>query len=366
MPLLPPRLTLSAAICAAAFTATAAAQPLRVRLENGTTGGPGQAELLTLYRLGEGMEPVASVESPGSETMIERPPGAGRPFLLQAAYRGVNYNQPVPPNTGPEVTLTVYETFSAWAEPDIGLSTWRILYRRLPPAEAESGLRVDQIFIVENRSVPPRTFLEDEETLRFRLPPDTIRLDLPRISATGATGMPVPQSSFPVGDEGDYAIRTAFKPGETEVVLSYRVRYDEERYQAELIAPRASPEVLLLASPPDIRMELPEGAPAGWDILGPDEAAGLTAARKFGIEAGEPVRMVFRGGSAPPATAAGGGPGRPLPPLSEAAGEGDPGGARIGLLPDPTLGSKWTLALLMAAALAFGLLHRAFGGSRPD
>ena len=34
----------------------------------------------------------------------------------------------------------------------------------------------------------------------------------------------------------------------------------------------------------------------------------------------------------------------------------------VGLLPDPTIASKWALALLMAAALGFGLLHRAFGG----
>ena len=367
-PLRPAAGLIAAALIALPLLADAA--PVRVHLRNGTTGGPGSADLLTLYRLGQGMEPVASLENPGAEAVLEAPDGGAaagaRPFLLQATYRGVNYNQPLQLDAdgGGEATLTVYDPFGEWRAPDIGLSTWRALYRRLPGAG--ESLRVDHIFIVENRSDPPRTFSGEAETLRFRLPPEALLLEVPTVSATGETGMPVPQSSFPVGADGDYAIRTAFKPGETEIVLSYEVRYDGERHEAALIAPRASPEVLLLASPPDIRLEIPPGAAPGWEILGPDRNAGLTAARKFEVAAGEAVGMVFSGGSIP-APAAGS---RPLPALvNEPEGGGTAAGGAtvgtVGLLPDPTRASKWALALLMAAALGFGLLHRAFGGGDP-
>ena len=335
--------------------ASASAQPLRVRLVNGTTGGPGSADLLTLYRLGEGMEPVATVENPGAEAVVERPPGPRRPFLLQATHGGVNYNQPVPPGSGGDVTLTVYETFSTWAESDIGLLTWRVLYRRLPRSEGDA-LRVDQIFIVENRSAPPRTFLDPDGSLRFRLPPEGVRLDLPQVSSTGETGMPVPQSSFPVGGEGDFAIATAFKPGETEIVLSYHVAYEGARHEVALRAPRASPEALLLAAPADITMTLPDDAPPGWETLAPDEAAGLIAARKFDLAAGELVTMRLAGGSVR----------RGLPPVSSGEGTEGMGESRVGRLPDPTLASKWAIALLMGAALGFGLLHRAFAGPRQE
>ena len=357
---------------------SAAAQPVRVTLVNGTTQVGASVDLVTLYRLGQGMEPVDSVENPAEQVTLEAPdqdsaddsPGGGiRPFLLQASYRGVNYNAPVrlTPGETTEAAIVVYDPFEEWNDTDIGLSTWRALYRRMPGER--DALRVDQIFVVDNRTDPPRTFTSDDETLRFRLPPEGTLLELPTISSTGETGMPVPQSSFAVGDEGDYAIRTAFKPGETEIVLSYAVAYEGERYEAALIAPRASPEVLLLASPLDMDLEIPAGAPPGWELLGADESAGITAARRFDIAAGEAVGMIFSGGTPPPAAAGtpagtpGGTPGgRPLPGLvAQSEAERSAVGG-IGLLPDPTIASKWALALLMAAALGFGLLHRAFGG----
>ena len=358
---------------------TAAAQPVRVTLVNGTTQVGASVDLVTLYRLGQGMEPVDSVENPAEQVTLEAPdqtsadgtpPGGGiRPFLLQASYRGVNYNAPVrlTPGETTEAAIVVYDPFEEWNDTDIGLSTWRALYRRMPGER--DALRVDQIFVVDNRTDPPRTFTSDDETLRFRLPPEGTLLELPTISSTGETGMPVPQSSFAVGDDGDYAIRTAFKPGETEIVLSYAVAYEGERYEAALIAPRASPEVLLLASPLDMDLEIPAGAPPGWELLGADESAGITAARRFDIAAGEAVGMIFSGGTPPPAAAGtpsgppGGTPGgRPLPGLvAQSEAERSAVGG-IGLLPDPTIASKWALALLMAAALGFGLLHRAFGG----
>lgn len=387
----------AAAVSAGPFAANeaAAAGPVRVTLRNGSTGGPGRADLVTLYRLGQGMEPVASVTNPVGEALLDAPDGASpeagaapRPYLAQATYAGVNYNQMIRLDAGGSaaVTLTVYDGFDRWDEQRIGLTTWRALYRRLPAAGGPDALRADHIFVVENRSDPPRTFVSDTETLRFRLPPEGALLGVPSVSATGATGMPVPQSPFPVEGGGaagnDYAVRTAFKPGETEIVLSYEVRYPDERHEASLVAPRASPEVMLLAQPADITLSLPPdadgAAAAGWEILGPDEEAGLTVARKRGVAAGEPVRMVFSGGSRPSAagTGSGGGgagtfsapPSRPgsgaLPPVEAPAAEDGTGSAvgTIGLLPDPTRAGKWAIALLMAAALGFGLLHRLFGG----
>ena len=314
-PLLP--LALLAALALLALPLTAAAQPVRVTLVNGTTQEPASVDLVTLYRLGQGMEPVDSVENPAEQVTLEAPdqtsdggspadgsPAGGmRPFLLQASYRGVNYNAPVrlTPGETTEAAIVVYDPFEEWNDTDIRLSTWRALYRRMPGER--DALRVDQIFVVDNRTDPPRTFTSDDETLRFRLPPEGTLLELPTISSTGETGMPVPQSSFAVGDEGDYAIRTAFKPGETEIVLSYAVSYEGERHEAALVAPRASPEVLLLASPLDMDLEIPAGASPGWELLGADESAGINAARKFDIAAGEAVGMLFSGGTPPPAAA---------------------------------------------------------------
>ena len=366
-----------------ALAAPTDAGPVRVRLWNGTTSAPGTADLLTLYRLSDGMEPVAQVETPGAETVLEAPEdGAGpamAPWLVQATWRGVNYNQPVRlgPDGGADVTIEVYEPFETWDE-RIGLTTWRALYRRIP-ADIAAGdrLRVDQIFVVANRSDPPRTFVADAGTLRFRLPPEDLMIGFPTVSATGTSGMPTPQSPFPVADApggiNDHAVRTPFKPGETEVVLSYEVRYPEEFHEARLVAPRASPEMLLLASPSDIALSLPGDATgaeaAAWEILEPDGDADLAVARRRDLDEGETVRLVLSGGSLPaPArgTAGRGTDGAPpaLPPLNPSGAAAGPAAGAIGDLPDPTLPGKWAVALLMAAALGFGLLHRAIGGGQ--
>ncbi len=350
--------TLPATLALLGLAATAAAGPVRVTLRNGTTGGPGSAELLTLYRLQEGMEPVATLENPGAEALLDGPDtGGAQPFLIQATFGGVNYNQPIrlAPDGSGEATLTVFDAFSEWDDEAIALTTWRVLYRRAPGGER---LRVDHILLVSNQTNPPRTFRDSEESFRMLVPPEGVRIGFPEMSATGETGMPVPQSLFPVEDGGGFASRTSFKPGETEIVFSYEVDYAEARHEVSLLAPRSSPEVLLLASPEDITLTLPEDAPAGWSLLGPDSSAGLTAARKFGVLAGEPVRMVLSGGSVPPP--AGGNPA--LPPVAEPGEGGNPVGT-IGLLPDPSRRTHWILGMLMAAALAFGLLHRVFSGT---
>ena len=359
------RLPLAAALLT--LPLAAAAQPVQVTIVNGTTQGPASADLVTLYRLGQGMEPVDQIENPDAQVTLEAPDEAAaaggiRPFLLQATYRGVNYNAPVrlTPGETTEAAIVVYDPFDAWNEPEIGLSTWRALYRRMPGER--DALRVDHIFVVDNRTEPPRTFIPRRRDPALPAAAGGPAARTPTVSSTGETGMPVPQSSFAVGDEGDYAIRTAFKPGETEIVLSYAVAYEGERYEARLIAPRASPEVLLLASPLDIDLELPPGAPPGWEVLGPDQEARLTAARKFSVAAGEAVGMIFSGGTPSPAATTPGG--RQLPGLVAQSEEERSAVGTVGRLPDPTIASKWALALLMAAALGFGLLHRAFGGGR--
>ncbi len=334
-----------------AATTAATAGPVRVTLRNGTTDGPGTADLLTLYRLGEGMEPIASLENPGAEAVLDGPDAGGaQPFLIQATWRGVNYNQPIRlgADGGGEAALTVFDTFSDWDDNAIALTTWRALYRR-----TGDRLRVDHILLVSNQTNPPRTFLDPDESFRMRVPPEGTRIGLPSLSATGGVGMPVPQSLAPVGEDA-FAARTAFKPGETELVFSYEVDYAAERHEVNLVAPRNSPEALLLASPEDIALTLPDDAPDGWLILEPDPEAGLAAARKFGIVAGEPVRLVLSGGSVPAARNP-----AALPPVRDGeAGSGATG--TIGLLPDPARRFHWILGMLMAAALAFGLLHRAF------
>ena len=177
------------------------------------------------------------------------------------------------PGETTEAAIVVYDPFEEWNDTDIGLSTWRALYRRMPGER--DALRVDQIL---RGGQPHRPAPHLHQRRRDPAVPAAARRHAPRAPDhqfdRRDRDAGVPQSSFAVGDEGDYAIRTAFKPGETEIVLSYAVAYEGERYEAALIAPRASPEVLLLASRSTWTSKSPPERPPAGSSSAPTRAPG--------------------------------------------------------------------------------------------
>ncbi len=334
------------AVCLA-IAASASAQPrggiVQATLTNGTTGAPGSAEKVTLLRLGGDMTPVkelgavtGSFEITGIEVEGERP------MLLQVTYGGVNYNQPVNFGRGYEAVteVTVYDAFDAWEDQALVVTTSRFLYRR----EGDS-LLVDKVFVVENRSSPPRTYYNPEGTFRFNLPTDDL-IEMGAITASSALGVPVPQSASPLADGSGFVTKTAFKPGETQFAISYEVRYEGATFTANGQAFFPLADLLVFVAPPDIEIDAP-----GWELLGIEPEGRFAAMRLFNVSAGDPIRFTLSGGSVT------------APPLTSSAGGGGSASQQTGArgtltrIPDTTRASKWVIVVLMAAALGFGLLR---------
>lgn len=339
------RLTVALVLTAAA----AAAQPrggiLSVTLVNGTTGGPGSGEKVTLYRLAAEMMPVKELSAVSGRFEIRDIELEGeRPMLLQVTSSGVNYNQPVNFRRGYEAQaeITVYDAFREWDDTVLEITTSRFLYRR----EGDK-LLVDKVFVVENRSSPPRTYHDPEGTFRFNLPTDDL-LTLHSVSASSPSGMPVPQPASPLAPGPGYVTKTAFKPGETQMAISYEVRYTGARYPVEARSYFVLPELLVFVAPPDINVEA-----EGWEILGVEPQGRFSAIRKSDLGPGDPIRFELSGGSAVapelvPSSEGGGGGGADAPPAGT--------GGTVTRIDDPTRASKWILVILMAAALGYGLL----------
>jgi hypothetical protein len=323
---------------------------LKVRLSNGTTGGPGRAEKVTLFRLRDGMVPVKEAGPvEGSFQMDGIEVEGERPMLLQVTSRGVNYNEPVQFGRGyeAEAEITVYDVFSQWNERDLELETTRVLLRR----EGER-LLVDEVHVVENRSSPPKTYHDPNGGFRFHIPTGSLR-ELRSVSARGESGMPVPQQASPLPDGSGYVTRTAFKPGETELVVSYEVDYSGSGYRMESRVFYPLPEYYVFVAPPDVKVEA-----SGWENLGLEPEGRFAAFRKRDVAAGSVVSMSLSGGSSSgmsEGSAAGRGDGSP------SSGEG----AQVSILPDRSHYSKAVVVMFMAAALAFGLLRTLYP-SRPS
>ncbi len=314
---------------------------LRGTIVNGTTGGPGSGEKVTLFQLSSGMEPIKTAENVSGTFVLENIEIAGEaPYLLQVTYRGVNYNQRVSFGRGyeAEASFTVYDTTDDWK--DVTITTARFLLRR-----EHEQLRVDKLFVVENKTSPPKTLFDPEGTFRFSIPPDVV--ELRSVSATSDSGMPVPQQASPDPNGPGFFTRTAFKPGSTDFTVSYDVEYsDTEGYEFRDTAFFPLAEAMILVAPADIELEA-----EGWENKGPDPDGGFVVLYRSNVAAGTPLEVDLSGGSehAPdliPSSSKGG----------EGGGEEQSSGARVTVLPDGTSAQKWVIVTLMAAALVYGLL----------
>ena len=316
---------------------------LRGSIVNGTTGGPGSGKKVTLFKLSSRMEPIKTAENVSGTFVLENIEIAGGvPYLLQVTFGGVNYNQRVSFGRGYEAnaSITVYDATDEWE--DITITTARYLLRR-----ENDRLRVDKLFVVENKTSPPRTLFDPEGTFRFTLPADVV--ELRSVSATSSSGMPVPQPASPAPDGLGFFTRTAFKPGSTDFTVSYDVEYSEtegHEFRDTAFFPLA--EAMILVAPADIEVDA-----EGWENKGTDPDGRFLVLYRENFAAGMPLEVNLSGGSerAPdliPSSSAGDG--------GTGSGETQSSGERITVLPDSTSAQKWLIVTLMAAALAYGLL----------
>jgi hypothetical protein len=329
-------LVLSVGPCAPAAARTV----LRGEIRNGTTLGPGSADKVTLFKLQSGMVPVANLGAVTSAFELATELEQGERYLLQVTHQEVNYNELVDSSAGGEIRVrfTVYEVSRQLS--DLTIETAHFFIQR-----DHDRLHIEKVYMVNNRSAPPRTIYDPEGSFRFRLPPDLVEMH--SVSATAGSGMPVPQPAFPLPDGSAHATRTAFKPGPTEVTVAYDVSYATAAYRLKETVPEALGQVHVLVTPADIGIRA-----EGWEKLSSDPAGKFAVLRRAGLPAGSDIDLSFSGGSEH---------------LTEEPADGQeaaPAHGQTTALPEPERARLWILVCLMAAALAYGLLT-ALGPAAP-
>ena len=316
---------------------------IRATIKNGTHGGSGTGEKVTLFRLREGMEPVANLQEVSGNFMIENIELEGeRPYLLQVTSQGVNYNQPVSFGGGrgyeAETTFIVYDLVKEWDDATFEITMSRFLIRR-----DRERLRIDKVFSLENRTNPPKTFYNESGTFRFHLPEEGLEQVL-SVQATSASGMSVPQQASVAANGNGYVTKTAFKPGATDVAISYEVDFSSGFYRIESQTYFPLAELLLLVAPTDMKLDATD-----WENLGPEPEGRFTVLRQTDMAAGSPVRLDLSGGSEQVTDL------MRSSSRSESSAQDQPQGT-VTQLPNNTLGQHAILVTIMGAALTFGLL----------
>jgi hypothetical protein len=275
------------------FAGTTEAGTVHGTVNNGTTGKPGAGVEVILIQLQGGMQPVANTKSDSAgQFTFDNPNIGAQPMLIRAVYKGVNFHQPLPPGKN-NLSVDIFEPTGD--AKTISVPSHVVIFQ---PNGAT--LIVGEEYGVKNDSKPPQAFFRSDGNFEAVLPE---KANLKQIAASGPSGMPVVQAPIDKG-KNKYAIAFAFRPGESEVRLSYEVPYPNNTATIKLPTVYGGGRLLVVA-PPTVQL-----SGDGLQMAGQEQ--GMNIYERASVATGTPVSIMLSGTAPPPTPSAGnaGAPGR--------------------------------------------------------
>jgi hypothetical protein len=202
-----------------------------------------------------------------------------------------------------------------------------------------ANLIIGEEYGVKNDSAPPQAYFRADGNFEVTLPENA---ELKQIAASGPSGMPVVQAPIDRG-QGHYAIAFAFRPGESDVRLSYQVPYPGDAATLKIPTTYGGGRLLLVA-PPTVQL-----TGNGLQASGQEQGMNIY---EHGIVSAGTVLTVAVSGTAPPPAQSAGAPGRAenIQGSDAAAIQAIPG--RLDALKWPLVGGFCILFVFAAILLA--------------
>jgi hypothetical protein len=318
-------------------------------VHNGTNGQLAAGVDVILIQLQGGMQPVANTKTDSKGHFEFTNPEIGAaPMLVRAVYRGVNYHEPVPPG---KTTVDV-QVF----EPTDKANAFSVAARAVILQPKGSDLLIGEEYSIENKTQPPVAYFTPNGSFVFSLPDGA---QLSQVSAAGASGMAVVQGTIDKG-KGLEAIAFPFRPGESNVRVSYSMPYANNATKIRIVSPYAV-ERLAVFAPPGVQV-----SGDGFSSAGQEQ--GFNAYMREAVAANTPVVVTVSGTAPMPAPAQSGGGGAPSgtgggdpsqnPSInSRTESDGGPATATATAIPARLDSLKWILVGGFAAIFALGFVY---------
>jgi len=205
---------------------------------NRTTGKPTPNVDLTLLSPTQGMREIGSAKSDaqGHFTATNDAIGMG-PVLIRATYHDVSFNTFLPPGR-PQIEVEIYEISK---DPKtISVPSHVVIFQ--PQGDRLIGA---EEYSVQNASQPPAAYFRTEGNFDFAIPENGT---IGQVTTTTSMGMPVNQATIEKG-KGRFAIAYPFRPGQTNVRLSYELPYSNNSAILKLPATYAGMKLLVVVPP---------------------------------------------------------------------------------------------------------------------
>jgi len=287
---------------------------------------------VVLIQLQGGMTPVANAKTDASgQFSFDNPDIGARPMLVRAIYKGLNFHQPLPPGKD-SVSVDVFE-------PTSDPKTISVPSRVVIFQPNGANLIVGEEYGVKNDSAPPQAYFRADGNFEVSLPENA---ELKQIAASGPSGMPVVQAPIDRG-KSRYAIAFAFRPGESDVRLSYQLPYPNDSATVKIPTTYGGGRLLLVA-PPTVKL-----TGDGLQMAGQEQ--GMNIYERGAVAAGTVVTIALSG-TAPPPSESAGAPGRAENVQGGGAGAIQAIPGRLDALKWPLVGGFCVLFVLAAILLA--------------
>lgn len=264
---------------------TASALDIKGRVVNGTTGEPAGVVKVSVVDPRHGMATEGEIETDAQGNFAAKDLKENiSVFLFQVNYKGVVYTEVVnPEELDGAIEVKVYETTTSWEGVQVSLP--HFMARR-----SHDTLSVDRLYLIDNKSNPPRTIVGKGAGFRVMIPDDNIEITQMFVTDLG---IPITVTPQPTGEPNISAIEHAFKPGETRVGISYSVNYETERYDYTETLEYGLNELVVMTEDPSMKvsskdLELPE----------PGETHGFRSFRFASLPKSSTLPLTFRKGEA--------------------------------------------------------------------
>jgi hypothetical protein len=298
---------------------------------NRTTGKPEPNVALDLLSPTQGMTEIATATSDaGGHFSVAKDSIGMAPVLIRATFHDVSFNTFAPPGR-PSVEVEVYDISK---DPKtISVSSHIVIFQ--PQGDKLVGA---EEYEVTNASQPPAAYFRSEGNFDFAIPENAT---LGQVSTTSAMGMSVAQASIEKGKDR-FAIAYAFRPGQTNLRLSYEMPYTNNAATANLPAIYAGAKLLVVV-PPGVTV-------TGDGLTSAGQEQGMMVYTHDPLPAKGVLAVSLSGVGSAPADAGGQGQG------SAQEGNSRTGGPEVIAAPSRLDDFKWFIFAGLAALFAMGAI----------
>ena len=263
----------------------ASAREIRGKVTNGTTGQPVGLTRVAVVDPRHGMATTGEIQTDAKGVFVaSNVDDTISMFLLQVNYEGVTYTEIFKPGAeNTEAQIDVYDTTTAWD--DVRVSLPHFMARR-----SNDTLSVDRIFFVTNQTKPPRTITGQGAGFRLYIPKDHLQITSLFVNSIG---VPITITPRPTETPGVFTVDYAFKPGDTQIGVSFDVAYSDTGYAYTEPLQYPLDEAVVMAEDPTM-----EVTSATLDLGKLEEIRGFEAYRLTSLPRSAILALRFRGGQA--------------------------------------------------------------------